>query len=110
MHSHVRLETKGTDDSPTNQARHGLDAIGYLTYAIVLVYVMLFDALGPVVWYDSPYATEQILLCRDGSRGRFVISGVFVIETMTNSRIMRFAPRYSIYSTANVNLWNLDCT
>ena len=104
--AHINTESSKTTDSQTHQERHGLDAIGYITYAIVQVYVMLFNALSPVVWYESPYATKQVALCRSGSRGRFVISGVFVIETVINSLIMRFGTDWSTYFTESANMFS----
>ena len=77
-------------DDGSKEKRHGFDAIGYLTYAIVVMYVMLFNALSPVIFIDAPFATEQISLCRAGARALFVITGVFVLETMMKSFGMRF--------------------
>ena len=105
------IEDPGEDKTPTEQTtdngRHGYDAIGYLTYAIVVMYVMLFNALSTVIWYNAPFATEQIALCRSGARNLFIISGVFVLETVIKSFGMRFRTEYlnKMISDLDMNLW-----
>ena len=93
--------------SPEEYEFGNFDAVGYLTYAIVVVYAMLFNVLAPVIWYDSPYATEQVSLCRAGARALFVVSGVFVLETVAKSCVMKFLAKRFVDFTqnANMNLW-----
>jgi hypothetical protein len=73
---------------------HGLDALGYLTYAIVVVYFMLCNALWPVIFYDSPWASDRVLDCRYGTRILFVVCGVFVIETIFKTIGLRVSPHW----------------
>jgi hypothetical protein len=80
------------DQGETIGKEHGLDAIGYLTYAVVMVYVMLINALQPVIFYDPPFATTRIIQCRWGARVLFIVTGVFVIETIVKTIIMRVMP------------------
>jgi hypothetical protein len=77
---------------PTVKHKTGLDAIGYLTYAIIVVYIMLINALQPVIFYTPPYATTPVMQSRWGARVLFVVAGCFVLETIIKSFQMRFFP------------------
>ena len=79
------------EDAPTKH-KTGLDAIGYLTYAIVVVYMMLINALEPVIFYEPPYATTPVIQSRWGARVLFLVAGCFVLETLVKSLQMRFLP------------------
>ena len=68
----------------------GLDALGYLTYAIILVYIMLINAMGTVTFYDPPYATARITQSRWGARVLIIVSGILVLETVYKSVMIRF--------------------
>jgi hypothetical protein len=80
--------------------RQGLDALGYLTYAIIIVYVMLLNAMGNVTFYDPPYATNNIILSHWGARCIVIIAGVLVLETLVKSIKMRFFEGWD-YKTQN---------
>jgi hypothetical protein len=71
---------------------HGLDALGYLTYAIIVVYVMLTNAVEPYIFYSSPWATQNVAECRAGIQVLFCVCGLFVLETMAKTVQMRFKP------------------
>jgi hypothetical protein len=68
----------------------GLDALGYLTYAIVLVYIMLINAMGTVTFTDPLYATARIIQCRWGARILIIVSGTLVVETIYKAVMIRF--------------------
>ena len=68
----------------------GLDALGYLTYAIILVYVMLLNALGSQTFFDSPYATVRITQSRWAARVFVLVAAVLIFETIIKSVKMRF--------------------
>ena len=74
--------------------QHGLDALGYLTYAIVVVYAMLCNALWPVIFYTSPWSSDRVLDCRYGTRILFIVCGTFVIETIFKAIQMRLFPSW----------------
>jgi hypothetical protein len=72
--------------------KNSLDALGYLTYAIVIVFLMLVNAIEPIIFYDPPYATERVTQCRWGSRVLFLVSGCFVLEILLKTIQLRFLP------------------
>ena len=74
--------------------QHGLDALGYLTYAILVVFVMLCNALWPVIFYSSPWASDRVDDCRYSIRILFVVCGLFVIETLWKTLQMRVFPTW----------------
>ena len=74
--------------------QHGLDALGYLTYAILVVFVMLCNALWPVIFYSSPWASDRVNDCRYSIRILFVVCGLFVIETLWKTLQMRVFPTW----------------
>lgn len=82
---------------------HGLDALGYLTYAIVVVYFMLCNALWPVIFYDSPWASDRVMDCRYGTRILFVVCGFFVIETIFKTIEMRVFPHWVKPAVESIN-------
>ena len=79
-----------TDD--TNIDVKGLDALGYLTYAILMVYIMLINAMGSNSFENPPYATERIRQCRWGVRVLIALSGCLVLETLIRTIKVRFWP------------------
>jgi hypothetical protein len=68
----------------------GLDALGYLMYAILMVYIMLINAIGSDVFSDPPYTTDRIRQCRWGVRVLVVVAGFLVAETLVHTLKIRF--------------------
>ncbi|KAJ1466419.1 hypothetical protein T484DRAFT_1756658 [Baffinella frigidus] len=73
---------------------HGLDALGYLTYAIILVFCMLLNAMGTTTFEDLSYAPPRITQSRIGARFIILVCAVLVAETIYKSVRMRFFPLY----------------
>jgi len=101
-----KYSEKKTDDKAT----HGYDALGYLTYAIVLVFIMLLNAMGRTSFYDAPYSTDSILSARWGSRVLVIVSAVMVLEAVVLAVVVRFQPqlarRERIYDLVQLNTEN----
>ncbi|KAJ1482385.1 hypothetical protein T484DRAFT_1747599 [Baffinella frigidus] len=72
-----------------SHGRPGLDALGYLTYAIILAYLLLIHALGVNTFYDAPYATPSVTQSRWGARLIVMVTGIIVLETLFKSIAMR---------------------
>jgi len=68
----------------------GLDALGYLTYAIVMVFVMLVNALGMVSFSSPSYATSSVGWCRFGVLLIVIVMASLVVETVLKSLALRF--------------------
>jgi hypothetical protein len=81
---------QATDDSHIDAK--GLDALGYLTYALIMVYAMLLNAIGSNTFEDPPYATERIIQCRWGVRVLVAVTGFLVFETLAQTIKIRFWP------------------
>jgi hypothetical protein len=81
----------------------GLDALGYLTYAIVLVFAMLINAMGSQTFTDPPYATTRITQARWGARVFIIVSAVLVFETIIKSVRMRFFTPSAPYGTIAIS-------
>ena len=58
--------------------------------------MMLINALYPVIFYEPPYATLQVIQSRWGARVLFLVAGSFVLETLVKSLQMRFLPLASV--------------
>ena len=67
----------------------GLDGLGYLTYAIVLVFLMTLNALGGNTFYDTHYATRAVTDSRWGARLIVIVAGVLLFETLVKSILIR---------------------
>jgi hypothetical protein len=74
----------------------GLDALGYLTYAIIMVSLMLLNAMGDIVFEDLSYATPRITQSRTGARIIVVVCAALVAETVWKTIRMRFFSTYVI--------------
>jgi hypothetical protein len=81
---------QATDDSHID--RKGLDALGYLTYALLMVFAMLLNAIGSNTFEDPPYATERIIQCRWSVRVLVAVTGFLVFETLAQTIKIRFWP------------------
>lgn len=94
-HTHTNgAEPVASGDKPTPKLTdHGYDALGYLTYAIVLVFVMLVNAMGRSTFYDGPYITESIRTTRQSGRVLLLLSTVVVFEAVATAVIMRWNAR-----------------
>jgi hypothetical protein len=68
----------------------GLDAIGYLMYATIMVYIMLLNAIGSDVIQQPTYITDRIRQCRWGVFILLAVSGALVLETLIKTIRMRF--------------------
>lgn len=77
-----------SDDSSAPE--DGLDALGYLMYAILMVFVMLMNAIGSEIYQETSYTTDRIRLCRWGVRLLVAVSGSLVIETLIRTIKIRF--------------------
>lgn len=71
---------------------HGYDALGYLTFAIVLVFMMLLNAMGRTSFYDAPYATSSIISARWASRVLVIVAAVMVLEAVVLAVVVRVWP------------------
>jgi hypothetical protein len=95
--------TGGTDDEEIpiidSLDKQGLDALGYLTYAIFLVFMMLINATGSILFYDPPYATSRITQTRWGGRVIIIVSAVLVFETLLTTLRVRFKPDWKFPAT-----------
>ena len=74
------------------KATHGFDALGYLTYAIVLVFMMLLNAMGRTSFYDAPFITPAISSARWASRVLVIVSAAMVLEAIVLAVVMRVWP------------------
>ena len=81
----------------------GLDALGYLTYAIILVFVMLLNALGSQTFFDSPFATSRITQTRWGARVFILVAAILIFETIIKSIRMRFFATPIPYGTTAIS-------
>jgi hypothetical protein len=90
----VRVEGEPVDPKHEYGDPRGLDALGYLTYAIVVVFAMLMNAMGTSIFEDLSYATPRITQSRLGARFIIVVICVLVVETLFKSIKMRFFPAY----------------
>jgi hypothetical protein len=80
-----------TDDSDVDPI--GLDALGYLTYAIVMTYMMLVNAVGMSSFADTPFFTDRIRQCRWGVRILVILAGLLVLETVVKTLKLRFSSK-----------------
>ena len=69
---------------------NGMDGLGYLTYAIVLVYVMNLNALGASTFYVAPYHTHSVKLCRIGVWIIVLVTSCIILETLIKVLTLRF--------------------
>jgi len=67
----------------------GIDGLGYLTYAIVLVFLMTLHALGGNTFYDTHYATPAVTASRWGARIVVIVAVLLLFETLVKSIILR---------------------
>ena len=67
----------------------GLDGLGYITYAIILAFVMTLNALGGNTFYDTHYETTAITQCRWGRRIILFVTAMLILEAVIKSIIMR---------------------
>jgi hypothetical protein len=74
----------------------GLDALGYLTYAIIIVYAMLINAIGSACFFDAPYDTPRITQARWGARVLVIVCATLVTETVYITAHMRFFPEFLV--------------
>jgi hypothetical protein len=74
----------------------GLDALGYLTYAIVMVFAMMLNAMGSSTFEDLSYATPRITQTRMGARFILIVCAVLALETIYKTIRMRFFHSYNI--------------
>jgi hypothetical protein len=79
-----------------NLDKQGLDALGYLTYAIMLVFMMLINAMGSTIFYDPPYATSRITQARWGARVIIIVAAILVLETLGTTLKVRFSPKWRV--------------
>jgi hypothetical protein len=88
-----RMGTKALLESEdTHIDTNGLDALGYLMYAIIMVFAMLVNAMGDDIFEDAPFMTHRIRQCRWGIRVLLAVSGVLVFETLIKTAKVRFWP------------------
>jgi hypothetical protein len=89
----IDLKEDGVTNDRNIDAK-GLDALGYLMYAILMVYIMLINAIGSDVFTDPPYTTERIRQCRWGVRALVAVAGFLVVETLVRTLKVRFWPEW----------------
>lgn len=63
----------------------GLDGLGYITYAIILAFLLTLNALGGDTFWDIPYGTSAITQCLWGRRIILIVTGLLVIETLVKT-------------------------
>jgi len=90
------------------RAQGGVDALGFLTYAIFMVYLMLLNAMGSNMFYDSPWATARIVQSRWGAKIIFFVASGLVIETIVQSIRIRFFSRQKSTNSEVQNWVNLS--
>jgi hypothetical protein len=78
------------EKAPANE--YGTDALGYLTFAIMLVFMMLINAMGRTQFYDAPYATPEITYARWAARVLTIVAAVMVLEAIVLAVVVRFFP------------------
>jgi hypothetical protein len=90
----------------THPGRPGLDALGYLTYATIMAYIMLINAMGSNTFYDTPYSTASVTQSRWGARIIVLVTGILVVETLFKSiseRVKSVTGSHGLY-TKNTKL------
>lgn len=91
----IKTTRTAGEDGQKNTNRYeiqdeGLDAIGYLTYAILMVFVMVVNALGTTSLSAPTYATSSIGWCRMGVLTIVVLMASLVVEILLKTFTMRF--------------------
>jgi hypothetical protein len=95
-HNASDTQTSGAETVASSDEKltdHGYDALGYLTYAIVLVFAMLVNAMGRTTFAEPPYITESIKTTRQSGRVLLILSSVVVFEAVATAVIMRWNAR-----------------
>ena len=87
-----KIAPQRADDDETTQPTYGYDALGYLTYAIVVVFMLLINAMGRTQFYDAPHITPAITSARWAARVLMIVSGVMVLEAVVLATVLRFWP------------------
>ena len=77
----------------------GIDGLGCLTHAIVLVSLLTLNALGENTFNDAPYATAAFTQSRWGKRLIILVAAVFLFETLVKSITIRM--KRGSYTTEN---------
>jgi hypothetical protein len=96
LHTRYRktIQDRDTTSQLTNEKsfvpEDGLDAMGYLMYATIMVYIMLLNAIGTDAIQQPSYITTRIRQCRWGVFILLFVSGALVLETFIKTIRMRF--------------------
>lgn len=90
------------------RAQGGVDALGFLTYAIFMVYLMLLNAMGSNMFYYSPWATARVVQCRCGAQVIVVVASGLVVETIVQSIRIRFFSRLKSSNAQTEDWTNLS--
>jgi hypothetical protein len=88
--------------------RGGLDALGYLSYALIMVYIMLLNAMGSATLEDDTFTTTRTRQARWGVRTMVFVIGFLVLETMAVTLKIRFWPyngKADESQTKNLDKW-----
>jgi hypothetical protein len=96
------VSAEGTEANYDVTNSRGVDALGYLTYAIVLVFVMLLNAMGTSIFEDLSFSTPRIDQSRVGARIIIVVITVLVVETIYKSIKERFFPGEAKVKTGDI--------
>jgi len=91
MSNVLKISANG-DSATDDDSTHGYDALGYLTYAIVIVFIMLLNAMGRTSFYGASYGTPSISSARWGSRTLVIVSAVLVLEAVVLAVVVRCLP------------------
>lgn len=86
----LHLRYRKTLHNLSGRQEGGLDALGYLMYAIVLVYIMLVNAIGTDGLTWNTFTTTRIIECRQAVILTVFVSGMLVVETLINTLKSRF--------------------
>jgi hypothetical protein len=76
----------------TSPQSDGLDAIGYLSYAILLSFIMLVHALGNI-FYSPGYFPPSVKLARAGVDFIVLVAAILVAENLIRSISLRFGSK-----------------
>jgi hypothetical protein len=67
----------------------GVDGLAYLTYAIVLSFIMTLNAMGGNTWHNPEYATYAVIASRQSARIIVLTACLLLLETLIKSIITR---------------------